>query len=267
MHALIDADILRYEVGFASEVGWKATTERDEVPPFDYVKELLDQRIASILSTTEATDFTLFLTEGQTFRYDLAKRTPYKANRKEAKPWHHKNLSAYMKGVYNAQVVTYIEADDAIAIEHTKSPDTTIICSRDKDLRQVPGHFYSWELGRQPSFGPLHIANPGTLELSNDRRSLKGTGYAFFCGQLLVGDRVDSIPGLNKYGPVLAYNLLHPIVEKGCYALIDKVMDLYQEAYPDTWEEELLEQGRLLWLIRDVKDNGDLKLWELGMVS
>ena len=81
---LIDGDILRYEVGFAAEAGWKAITEgEDNIPPFHYVEALLLSRIDRILQECETKETPeIFLTEGKTFRYDLAKTKQYKAPRK-----------------------------------------------------------------------------------------------------------------------------------------------------------------------------------------
>jgi len=178
MKALIDGDILRYEIGYAAETGWKAITDRDEIPPFDYVKDLLDGRIAYILNATGATEYEMFLTEGQTFRDEIAITKPYKGNRIDKKPWHYYNLTAHINGAHPTTVVRGIEADDQIAIVHISSePNATIICSRDKDLRQVPGLLYSWELGKQPSFGPVEITKTGMLSLSKGQSDskIKGT--------------------------------------------------------------------------------------------
>lgn len=257
MKALIDGDILRYEIGFGAETGWKSITEGDQCPPpFDYVEDMLYERINNICAIAECDSYEIFLTEGRTFRYDIATTRPYKGSRKENKPFHWKNLTAYISRCMPSQVVQKIEADDAIAIEHTRD-NGTVICSRDKDLRQVPGYLYSWELGRQPSFGPSLIDKTGYLELKDNK--LIGTGYAFFCAQLLMGDPTDNIPGIRGIGPVAAYDIL---------AHCDN-LDEYYEAVA-TWynnDEYLREQGRLLWLVRKLNHDGTPVMWELGMTE
>ena len=41
MKALVDGDVLRYEVGYAAEVGWRETTKiEDGIPPWNYVEEV-----------------------------------------------------------------------------------------------------------------------------------------------------------------------------------------------------------------------------------
>lgn len=256
---LIDGDILRYEIGFAAETGWKAISKEmnweNIIPPFRYVEKLLLSRldyIKEMVGTTKTS--IIYLTEGHTFRYDLAKTKPYKGTRKDNKPWHYKNLSVYIRDVLGAEVVTGIEADDAMSIRHTENYGSTIICSRDKDLRQVPGWFYSWELGRQPSFGPRLLDNPGTLEISDDKKKLIATGLVAFYGQVLTGDRVDNIPGLDKCGPVAALNLLKDEPD---------MLDVVRQEYND--DELLLEQGRLCWMTRKLHEDGSPILWEIGM--
>lgn len=268
MHALIDADILRYEVGFASEVGWK----NGDFPPWEYTQEMLEMRLDRIMQGAGATNSTLFLTEGPTFRYDLATVKPYKGNREDHRPWHFDNLTVYMRDVLGAEVVAGIEADDAMAIEQTRvetedaMAKRTIICTRDKDLRQVPGWHYGWEMGAQPEFGPVLVTQEGDgLALNSKRNAIVGTGLPFFYSQVLTGDRADNIPGLPGCGAVAAYAALvdNPNPEQ-------TVIYMYEEYYgyhEDEWEERLLEQGRLCWMTRRLHPDGKPVLWEIGMES
>ena len=268
MKPLIDADILRYEIGFGAETGWQT---EGEIPPWPYVEEMLHARIAKICFDVEATEGpVLYITEGRTFRFDIAKRKPYKGTRKEHKPWHFNNLTVYLKDVLNCEVVTEVEADDAMAIRHM-GPEETIICSRDKDLKQLPGPYYSWELGRQPSFGPEVITKEGGLSLSDDKKSLSGTGLSFFYAQMLIGDKSDNIPGLPGVGPVKAFEIL----EEGRLPIREQekcMMEAYQNYYIEgpgdgDWHEECLEQGRLCWMSRRLHEDGSPVLWEIGMTE
>lgn len=284
MKALIDADILRYEVGFAAETGWRSVTETpDAIPPFDYVREMLDQRIAHILDRTDSTSYSLFLTEGRGFRFDIAKTKPYKGTRPDKKPWHYKNLTVHLRDIKGATVVTNIEADDALTMAHLDDGEgDTVLCSRDKDLRMVPGWFFSWELGYQPEFGPYKITPTGHLTLDKTRSTpkLTGSGTAWFCAQLLMGDSVDNIPGLPKCGPVAAHDILAPVLkdigpqdedvgDEVRQELLDKVRDAYWNSpnLPDDIvdaDEYLLEQGRLLWMVRRFDQEGFPELWNIG---
>lgn len=257
LQPLVDADIFVYEVGFAAEAGWKG----EGIPPFDYVARLLDERIANLCAIIEATHPPiLFLTGKGNFRFDIAKRVPYKT-RPGRKPWHYKNIRAYMKGMYDCREIHGMEADDALSIEQCSRPGETIIASIDKDLRAVPGLHYGWERGMQPSFGPLLVEGFGTITLSPNRRKLSGHGDAFFYAQCLMGDATDSIPGLgHATGPVAAFGIL-----KECTTseeAFKAVLDAYKEKWGERAEEELLEQGQLLHMTRSLHPDGTPVLWK-----
>lgn len=261
--ALIDGDILLYEIGFGAETGWKKwTNDEDAIPPFWYVEDMLMMRLENIKAIVKADTYEVFVTYGDTFRINIAKTKPYKGTRKESKPWHYANLKAYIKGVLGGVCVTEIEADDYIGIVHSSNTEETIICSRDKDLKQIPGQLYSWELGKQPQFGPCKIDRVGTLAISDDNKKLSGTGLLFFYAQMLVGDVVDNIPGLPKCGPVAAYKLLTDEDER---PLLKRVSDAYEKHYGEGWEDKMIEQGQLCWIVRRYREDGTPEIWFPGL--
>jgi len=259
MQPLLDSDVLAYECAFAAEAAWKYEGQ-EGIPPFDRVADILDARIESICLRVGATQSPILYLTGKTnFRNQIAKRQKYK-DRASNKPWHFKNIIAYMEGKYDCRRTEGLEADDLISIEQTNRPEETIICTRDKDLRSVPGWHYGWELGNQPEFGPELVSESGYITLSNDRKKIKGVGRMFFYSQCLTGDPVDSIPGLEGCGPVKAYQILEG--SKTEEEAFRSVLSAYQEKYGDKAEMELLEQGRLLWMTRKLHLNGQPVLWE-----
>jgi len=270
MQPLIDADCLRYEVGFAAETGWQG----EGLPPFDYAAHLLDERINNICVVVGATvPPTLFFTGKGNFRNEIAKRQPYK-DRPSKKPFHFYNLTAYMQSKYDTETTTGMEADDAMAIkQHCRNTQRledvalppTIICSKDKDLRTVPGWCYSWELGNHPSFGPELIDETGYIKLSADGKKLSGVGGLFFYAQCLMGDPVDSVPGIPKIGPQKAFKILQATTTLP--EAFEAVLGAYKAFYGASAEEELLEQGRLLWMTRELHPDGSVKLWELPIAN
>ena len=242
-------------MGFAAETGW----QQPGFPPFDYAAELLDNRISNICAIVAATaPPILFLTGKTNFRNSIAKRQPYKA-RPSLKPWHYHNLKAYMWSKYECRMQEGLEADDLMAIEQTDRPQDTIIYTRDKDLRAVPGWHYGWELGNQPQYGPKRVEELGSIYLSKDRKSLKGEGLLFFFGQCLVGDSVDTIPGCQGIGPVKAFEILEG--SKTPNEALKRVYGAYKAVYGLSAYKELLEQGRLLWMTRKLREDGTPILW------
>jgi hypothetical protein len=88
------------------------------------------------------------------FRDKVAKKKVYKGNRKDSKrPLHYDNLVAYVCATRDVTCARGCEADDLLAIHQFKSePLTTVICSRDKDLKIIPGMHYGWACGMQKAF-------------------------------------------------------------------------------------------------------------------
>lgn len=259
MRPLLDADVLLYEIGYAAEAGWQSAG----FPQFDYVEELLVNRINNICALAGGTEPPTFFFTGKTnFRNDIAKLRPYK-ERPSLKPFHYYNIKAYIKGKYDWRQQEPFEADDLMAIEQTRCGESTIICTRDKDLRQVPGWHYGWELGEQPSFGPELVTETGYIRYT-EKKKIKGTGTLFFYAQLLMGDSVDTVPGLPKYGPLKTFKLLGEC--KDTTEAFNRVVEAYRGLYGDVWKEQLVEQARLLWMVREIKD-GQPVMWELPNVD
>ena len=256
MTPYLDGDIILYECGFAAETGWQG----EGIPSFDYVSELVDERIKNICALAGGTTPPIIFFSGPSnFRIELAKTKPYKGTRKDTKPYHYYNIKAYLQNQYECMISDGIEADDLMSIMQCKSPLPTIICSRDKDLRQVPGWYYSWELGNQPSFGPEYVEGYGRIWMRG--KKLEGVGDKFFLAQCIMGDTVDNIPGIVGYGPSKAFKILQATstYEEGLKAVIEA----YKAVYGDSWEEMLLEQGQLLWLVREINEDGTPIMWRI----
>lgn len=288
--ALIDADILLYEIGFSGQIIDKETGEL-HIYTWDEVKDFFYRKLEIILQESEATDYTLYLTNTNrinkllnktrtreetptkqfvpNFREEKAVQKGYKANRKQDKPKHFYNVLAHILANHPYHVnENGLEADDAMCIRQYKTwrEQDTIICSRDKDVRQCPGLHYSWEINKQASVGPLFIEPLGFLEKKTKTSSGKpkpptlfGGGHKFFYAQMLMGDNTDNIGGLQGYGPVFAYNLLNDATtERQCYEL---VAELYVKNCGDDWKTLMKEQADLLWMVREVNEDGSAKLW------
>lgn len=215
---LIDADFLIYSVGFASE-------EASEKFAKSRLVETMEDMVYLHL---KADSYEAFLTGKNNYRYEIAKTVPYKGNRKDMKkPKHYEALREHMVKRLGAVIVDGQEADDEVAIRMTKEPDVYLLVGVDKDLKQIPG----WH----------HNPHKAQTEYIDEFE-----GYKAFCSQLLTGDRVDNIPGLEGIGPVKAAKAL-----KDCKTeqeLLQAVWKVYQEKEHDI--EYLTEQGQLLWLRR-----------------
>jgi hypothetical protein len=262
---------------------------------WDLVKSMLDNRIELISKEVEATlPPLLFLTntdyingllnkkrkfEGDNvvefvpnFREKVAEERKYKGGRKEEKPFHYKNLISYIISNYDYRVANGLEADDIMCIYQydvlwdsvaAGLEPSTIICSRDKDLRQCPGWHYSWECGKQYSVGPIFVDSLGWLEKKANGK-VWGVGNKFFYYQLLTGDSVDNIIGVMGRGPAFAYKLLKDVeTEYECYQLVAEV---YIKQFGDDWEEKMREMIDLLWIIKTEDEQGEPVRWTKPMI-
>lgn len=291
--ALIDGDLIVHEISVLGEYYAEEDTEKEKrlYRDFRYLEEIINTRIDEILDAAQcdATPF-IYLSGENNFRYDIAKTKPYKGNRKSEKPFHYDNVKWYIISRYNAIIVDGMEADDAMAIHQLRdfyqfygSKDNlkqvmplcnTVICSRDKDLDQVPGWHYSWEVGLQPErklyfVSPLGELNAKWNEGVHKRTGmptrsldkLTGSGYLWFCAQVLTGDPTDNIPGLKRCGKAAAFEGLSECESEA--AAIGVVKELYKETYGEEYEEALLEQARLVWMVRDLNEDGSPKMWDI----
>lgn len=198
------------------------------------------------------------------FRDKVAVKKEYKGGRKESsKPYHFNNLTAYILNNYKCVFQEGLEADDLLCIEQCKRIKEldTIICTRDKDLRMCPGMHYGWACGKQPAFGPKLVDDIGEIALVKNGKEVKGTGLKFFYSQLITGDKVDSIPGLPRGGPVLAYSTLSELTTEE--EMFNAVLGLYEGRCGDTHREDMLEQAYLLWMVRELYEDGSPVMWRM----
>ncbi|MBG6242969.1 MAG: hypothetical protein EKE20_14625 [Candidatus Symbiopectobacterium sp. Dall1.0] len=159
------------------------------------------------------------------------------------------------------------------------------IASLDKDLAQVGCTLYQWETPHKGE-KQIHVEGFGELNLiikdngKSKKKEVKGTGAKFFLWQLLVGDGTDGILGCgrreeNTYktgkkagqrylkrvgvGAVEAYELL-----KNCQTYpegLRTVMSQYITRFGSEWKNELISNGRLLYMVNNITDGNKALMW------
>jgi len=214
MKALLDADILCYRVGFATE-------DEHENTAIETMAVFLEDLLMFDLVDTD--DYELFLTGKTNFRNEVAVTVPYKGNRKDVKkPKHLPLLREYLQTAWGASVSDGQEADDDIATRATELGDESIIVSIDKDFMQVPTWHYNFVKKVKKYVTPEE-------------------GLRFFYKQILTGDNADNIKGIYRVGEVTATKMLADAkTEEELYACCVEAMGA----------ERVLENARLLWLRR-----------------
>lgn len=186
--------------------------------------------------------------EDRSFRYEKAKLIPYKAGRPD-KPLYFNELHAALVKMGGILSTNNLETDDMVVLEACRLPrQSYVIASIDKDLKQCPGTHYNFITGELVDISPQ-----GYVELSEDRKKIKGGGRLWFWAQMLLGDSADNIPGIPGYGPVRVYNLLEPF-QNTCYNELKVqqiVVEAYKNHYNEEWKQRFLEMADLLWMIQE----------------
>ncbi len=224
------------------------------------VESMLDVAINNIVQQSGASSYVCYLSGSTNFRLTSAKYQEYKANRKDSvKPIHYQFIRDCITENHPVVVSENCEADDLLAIELYKGFKTAaesgeqldcevILCTIDKDLRNVPGWHYNIH----------HRDIDWVYPVDADRH---------FALQLLTGDRVDNIPGISFYsdgkkkvGPATAKKLLGDAITKP--ELYDAVCSAYEEFAGDDWYDKLNNSGLLLWMQRSPEQQFDIKHWK-----
>jgi 5'-3' exonuclease len=141
MSLLIDADYIVYKCCAATETEIDfgedlivVTSRFSEA--YEYVEREL-YNIASDLGCFD--DSILFFSDSVNFRKSID--PAYKGHRNRKKPCGYKRVINKLKEDYHVVIMPTLEADDALGIYATKETGH-IICSPDKDMRQIPGQLF-----------------------------------------------------------------------------------------------------------------------------
>ena len=179
----IDADMLCYQCGGNDDTD-VATSRR-----------ILKSKIDLFVEASGAERVVLGLTgEGSTKgdRAVIAYTKPYQGQRKGHKPKNWQYLRNYIADGLAGPVKAVFdrEADDLAGFMSEQYPGKSVLCSRDKDFRMLPGLHLNWD----------------TYELVEVKPDVFGVeyggklyGHKWWAVQMLWGDSADNIPGLPKH--------------------------------------------------------------------
>lgn len=236
MSLLIDADFIVYKccAGAETEIDFGedlivVTSNFKEA--YEYVEREL-YNIATDLGCFD--DSILFFSDSINFRKSID--PAYKGHRNRKKPCGYKRVINKLKEEYPVVVMPTLEADDALGIYATKEPGH-ILCSPDKDMRQIPGQLYDLTDGVV------------TVEPEEGRR--------WHLIQTLAGDQTDGYAGVPGIGIKRAVALF----EKEGYSW-DTVVKAFAEK--DLGEDVALMNARLAKILQcDDYDftNQEPRLW------
>ena len=219
---LIDGDIIAYRIAWAC----------DEEASSDYATTSCDTFVSNLLLTYQGmtTGYQLYLTGKGNFRHDYAVTAPYKGNRKSRPPPKYlQDIRQHLIEKWSAMVVEGEEADDAIAIDATTLGDYAVMASIDKDFDQIPGIHYDFIKDEEYYVDEVD-------------------GLKFFYQQIITGDAIDNIIGVDGIGKQGAEDLI-----QGCR----NEMDMWDIVRDQLGDDRALENARLCWLRREAG-----QIWE-----
>ena len=142
MKLLVDADYIVYKgcAGAEDEIDWgddviTVTSKFSEALKF-VERDLNNIKNEFLWDTPE---MVLFFSDSKNFRKKIY--PDYKGHRNRKKPCGYKRVITELGKTYEVIRMPELEADDAMGIYSTANPGN-IICSPDKDMRQIPGKLY-----------------------------------------------------------------------------------------------------------------------------
>lgn len=217
MKMLVDADYVVYKscAGAETEIDWGddvilVTSKFSEA--YANVKRDLLKIINNFL--WDVPELILFFSDSVNFRKSI--QPSYKGHRNRKKPCGYKRVINRLKTEYKVVIMPTLEADDALGIYATQNPGS-VICSPDKDMRQIPGKLFDMS------------------ELMNVEDA---EGKKWHLVQTLAGDQTDGYSGVPGIGVKRAVTLFE---EKG-YSWKTVVQAF---ADKDLSEDVALENARL----------------------
>lgn len=235
MKALIDADILIYEVASLCEtsIPWPHGDDGDVLWTRHAHKEEAWERfndsVATLAAKVGADEVVLCVTDSTNFRYGFY--SEYKSNRKVGvKPL----LVPVLRDMIAEDPRGYrrpgLEGDDIMGILQTMPGSGDTICvTIDKDLKTIPGEHYDFRKDSRFSVS-------------------EGEADQYHLLQTLMGDATDGYPGCRGIGEKKAQNLLPGPVTDVAEAWEKVVVPAFEKAGFD--EEFALSQARVARILR-----------------
>ena len=217
MKLLVDADYVVYKscAGAETEIDWGndvilVTSKFSEA--YANVKRELLKIINNFL--WDVPELILFFSDSVNFRKSI--QPAYKGHRNRKKPCGYKRVINQLKTEYEVVIMPTLEADDALGIYATRNPGN-VICSPDKDMRQIPGRLF---------------------DMSEMMNVEEAEGKKWHLVQSLAGDQTDGYAGVPGIGVKRAITLFE---EKG-YSW-KTVVEAFADK--DLSEDVALENARL----------------------
>lgn len=224
---LIDGDVLLYKAAIAAEteIDWGdgvISIHSDLAQTQNIIRGIIND----LLECHDSDEFKIAMSSSSNFRKRID--PTYKAGRADSrKPVGFATTREWMIMEYGCREIEGLEADDILGVWATQKSlrGKSIICTIDKDLKQIPGTYHNIDSGE-------------TVEITAEE------GHWYHMYQTLVGDRVDGFPGCPGVGDKTARKIL----EEAEGDLWPAVVKAYEKAH--LTEADALVQARLARILQ-----------------
>ena len=190
-YLVIDGDTIAYMIG------WHHRDHTDEA----LIKHAVDQWLKDFFAIAGMKYYIGVLAPNNSsncFRKNIYKYKPYKGNRTEKEEW-----IKFWEPIIRQHLAdewwftlapNHLETDDVVAAIVEGNPKA-VLCSPDKDLKQIPGFHLNYKQNTEDS--PLQV---DIIEYNTAKRNL--------WTQVLTGDTTDNVNGITGMGEAKAKKLL-----------------------------------------------------------
>lgn len=253
MIALIDADIVMFRVGFTTEA------ESEGI-----ARARTNEMLETILAETKADEYECWISDDRENNFRSKMYPAYKANRVIPRPKNYEAIKEHLVKEWGARFAYGMEADDALGIAQSTEArikfgleccdtsndwaeaqqHTTVICSIDKDLLQIPGLHYNFVKKALSKITPWD-------------------GLKWFYKQILIGDVSDNIKGCKGIGEVKAGKAIDQILQQaGELEVLKAVYSCYQRQEKAWSSEEIVKQIQFAGSLLKIKTEEDEPRWD-----
>ena len=226
MIAAIDADSIVYIIAWAHR-----DNKKEEIGMIEFVQQRCDSFFQYLIESTKADTYIGFFSDKKSFRNRNYLVAPYKGSR-PPKPefvqeWE-EVIKSYFAENYGFKTFDDLEADDLVSVINEMYPEV-IVCSPDKDLRQLPGTLFDYKKNQ-------------LIEIS----SFDAMKHLYT--QLLTGDVSDNVKGVPGLGEAKVSKLFDGLTEEIEFATVvkDQFNKYYGAYYGDIIENQTYDTIKML---------------------
>jgi 5'-3' exonuclease len=226
MIAAIDADSIVYIIAWAHR-----ENNKEEIGMIEFVQQRCDSFFQYLIESTKADHYIGFFSDKKSFRNRNYLVAPYKGTRPPkpefVKEWE-EVIKDYFFTEYGFKTFDDLEADDLVSVINEMYPDV-IVCSPDKDLKQLPGKLFDYKKNQLTTISSFEAMKQ-------------------LYTQLLTGDVSDNVKGVPGLGEAKVSKLFEGLTEEIEFATVvkDQFTKYYGQYYGEVIEGQTYDTIKTL---------------------